>query len=53
MSVHHRDEKVGVLVVDDHPALRAGLRDLFATEPGMRCAGAHADTRDLPALVER
>src|SRR4051794_23357021 len=28
-----------VLVVDDHPALRAGLRGLLAGEPGLRCVG--------------
>ena len=28
------------LVVDDHPAIRAGLRDLLATEPGLEVVAA-------------
>jgi two-component system, NarL family, invasion response regulator UvrY len=30
-----QDHPITVLLVDDHPALRAGLRSLFASEPGI------------------
>jgi DNA-binding NarL/FixJ family response regulator len=43
-----------VLIVDDHPALRAGLRGLLEQEPGVVFAGAVASERELvhalPAL---
>jgi len=42
-----------LLVVDDHPALRAGLEKLFDAEPGITCVGAVAGTDGLPELVER
>jgi DNA-binding NarL/FixJ family response regulator len=40
-----------VLVVDDHPALRAGLEGLLCNEPAIECVGALAATADLPAAV--
>ena len=42
---------VRVLVVDDHPALRAGLDGLLRNEPGMECVGALAGTEGLVAAV--
>jgi DNA-binding NarL/FixJ family response regulator len=42
---------IRVLVVDDHPAMRAGLTDLLADEPGMEPTGAVGGTDELwPAL---
>src|SRR5690349_17667147 len=42
---------ISVLVVDDRPALRAGLRGLLEHEPGIRCIGAVAGERAFPAAV--
>ena len=43
--------ELGVLVVDDHPALRAGLEALLAGEPGLRCVGTLAGTTGLAAAI--
>jgi DNA-binding NarL/FixJ family response regulator len=40
-----------VLVVDDHPALRAGLEGLLSNEPGVECVGALDGTDGLLAAV--
>jgi DNA-binding NarL/FixJ family response regulator len=42
---------LSVLVVDDHPALRAGLRAVLEDEPGIRFAGAVADEEGLEAAL--
>ncbi len=50
---------IGVLVVDDHPAVRAGLADLLRSEPGFSCiaaagsaeAGIAAARKTEPAVV--
>jgi DNA-binding NarL/FixJ family response regulator len=34
---------IGVLIVDDHPVVRAGLRGMFEADPGFRVAGEAAD----------
>jgi len=44
---------VSVLVVDDHPALRAGLLALLSSEPGIEALGAVHDAEGLAAAVER
>lgn len=44
---------IRVLVVDDHPAVRAGLEAMLRHEPGFRCIGA-ADSADaLRPMVRR
>lgn len=42
---------VRVLVVDDHPALRAGLEGLLRNEPDLECVGTLAGTDGLMAAV--
>jgi DNA-binding NarL/FixJ family response regulator len=44
---------VSVLVVDDHPALRAGLEQLLDHEPGYRLLGAVSSERELAVALER
>jgi DNA-binding NarL/FixJ family response regulator len=44
---------VRVLVVDDHPAMRAGLQGLLAGEPGIECVGAVAGIDGLGETVRR
>ena len=42
---------IRVLVVDDHPVLRAGLEAVLRTEPGFVCVGTAADGHELrPAM---
>ncbi len=42
---------IRVLVIDDHPALRAGLRGLFDNEPGFDCVAALSPADGLLAAV--
>jgi DNA-binding NarL/FixJ family response regulator len=44
---------VSVLVVDDHPALRAGLKQLLDQEPGYRLLGAVASEAELVVALRR
>jgi len=43
---------VSVLVVDDHPALRAGLRQLLDQEPGYRLLGAVSSEAELAIALQ-
>ncbi len=44
---------VSVLVVDDHPALRAGLEQLLDQEPGYRLVGAVSSEAELAIALQR
>jgi DNA-binding NarL/FixJ family response regulator len=44
---------IRVLVVDDHPVLRAGLEAVLRTEPGFRCVGGAADGESMWRLLRR
>jgi DNA-binding NarL/FixJ family response regulator len=44
---------VTVLVVDDHPALRAGLKQLLDQEPGYRLLGAVSTEAELAMALRR
>jgi DNA-binding NarL/FixJ family response regulator len=44
---------ITVLVVDDHPALRAGLKQLLDQEPGYRLLGAVSTEAELAAALLR
>jgi DNA-binding NarL/FixJ family response regulator len=44
---------VTVLVVDDHPALRAGLKQLLDQEPGYRLLGAVSSEAELALALRR
>ena len=44
---------VTVLVVDDHPALRAGLEQLLDHEPGYRLLGALSNEAELATALDR
>lgn len=44
---------IRVLVVDDHPVLRAGLAAVLRAEPGFVCVGSAADGAGLTAMVSR
>ncbi len=39
-------EPIRILIVDDHPVVRAGLRALLETEPGLEVVGEAADAAD-------
>src|SRR3954454_13831950 len=43
---------VSVLVVDDHPALRAGLEQLLDQEPGYRLLGAVSSEAELAVALQ-
>ena len=44
-------EAITVLVVDDHPVVRAGLREMLATEPGLRLVGEARDGEEAVRLA--
>jgi DNA-binding NarL/FixJ family response regulator len=44
---------IRVLIVDDHPVLRAGLEAVLRAEPGFVCVGTAADGHQLLSLVRR
>ena len=44
---------IRVLVVDDHPVLRAGLEAVLRAEPGFVCVGTAGDGHELVAMLRR
>lgn len=46
-------DAISVLIVDDHPALRAGLSGLLAQEQGFRCLGAVASELEMIEALDR
>jgi DNA-binding NarL/FixJ family response regulator len=44
---------IRLLIVDDHPAMRAGLTAVLRAEPGIVPLGAASSEDDLPAMLER
>jgi DNA-binding NarL/FixJ family response regulator len=44
---------IRVLVVDDHPVLRAGLEAVLRAEPGFVCVGTASDGHELLAGLRR
>lgn len=44
---------IRVLVVDDHPVLRAGLEAVLRAEPGFSCVGVAADGDELMLALRR
>jgi DNA-binding NarL/FixJ family response regulator len=44
---------IRVLVVDDHPVLRAGLEAVLRAEPGFRCVGGAEDGAAMWQLLRR
>src|SRR4051812_26421279 len=50
---NHRAAMIRVLVVDDHPVLRAGLEAVLRAEPGFVCVGVAADGAAMTQALDR
>ncbi|MFD3751261.1 response regulator [Streptomyces cyaneofuscatus] len=50
---HTPERTITVVLVDDHPVVRDGLRGMFTAEPGFDVLGEAADGVDALAVVER
>ncbi|MEA2357070.1 MAG: hypothetical protein QOI62_330 [Solirubrobacteraceae bacterium] len=52
-ACHDLGSMIRVLVVDDHPVLRAGLEAVLRAEPGFSCVGTAADGAAMAAMLRR
>jgi DNA-binding NarL/FixJ family response regulator len=46
-------EQINIMIVDDHPVVRQGLRAMFSSEPDIRVQGMAASAREAMCLIER
>ncbi|GAB2770983.1 response regulator transcription factor [Amycolatopsis magusensis] len=46
-------QRIGVLLVDDEQLIRAGLRAIIESEPGLTVVGEAGDGAEVPGLVSR
>src|SRR5262245_29020613 len=46
-------EEIAILIADDHPIFRGGLRALIETEPGFKLAGEAVDGEQAVALTRQ
>lgn len=46
-------ERINIMIVDDHPVVRQGLRAMFSSEPDICVQGMAASAREAMYLIER
>ena len=46
-------EQINIMIVDDHPVVRQGLRAMLPSEPDIRVQGMAASAREAISLIER
>lgn len=51
--MNKRREQIGILIADDHPVFREGLRKLLEAEPGFRVLGEAADGEQTLKLARQ
>lgn len=51
--MNKRREEIGILIADDHPIFRGGLRKLLEAEPGFRVLGEAADGEQTLKLARQ
>lgn len=48
-----QEKTIRILIVDDHPVVRAGLSNMLSTQQGFEVVGAAADGEEALALIEK